>query len=95
MSRTSVHSDIELDVEPNERIKRLVTNLSRKQVARYVARLVVLIGCIIGCTIQCNSILSIYLSYPTSVFVYMDRMEKLELPGLTICNGNRYVDADL
>lgn len=56
---------------------------------RILVRVIVYIGCAIACTIQCASILDMYLSYPTTVFVYMERMANLESPGITVCNNNR------
>jgi len=58
-------------------------------IVHYVLRLAVLILCLLGCFVQIGTIMSIYFSYPAIVFVDLHQMDKLLLPGMTICNENR------
>lgn len=62
---------------------------SRFDLARKIFRSIVLVVCFSGCCWQCVLILDMYLSYPTTVFVFLERMDILEAPGLTLCNSNR------
>lgn len=55
----------------------------------YLLKALVICGCTIGCMFQIATIVSIFFSYPTTVFVNVQTMDKLNLPGLTLCNGNR------
>lgn len=55
----------------------------------YFLKTIVLGGCFAGCAWQCISILNIFLNFPTTVFVYVETMDKLYLPGITLCNSNR------
>ena len=58
-------------------------------IVHYVLRLTVLVLCLLGCFVQIGTIMSIFFSYPAIVFVDLHQMEKLLLPGITICNENR------
>ena len=58
---------------------------------QYVFKLIVIIGCALGCGWQCISILNLFFSFPSIVFVYVETMDQLELPGITLCNSNRFV----
>lgn len=60
-------------------------------IVHHLLRLIVLILCIIGCMVQIISIINIFFSYPAIVFVDIHQMERLTLPGITICNNNRFV----
>lgn len=57
----------------------------------YVFKALVLCICLTGCLWQITSILHLYFNYPTTVFVYSETMDKLFLPGITLCNRNRSV----
>ena len=68
---------------------RFRTWLKQSHLRRSLIRLIMLIICSSACAIQCALITSMYLEYPTTVYVYKERMETLETPGITICNDNR------
>ena len=57
---------------------------------QYVFKLVVMVGCVLGCAWQCIAILNLFFSFPSIVFVYVETMDQLFLPGITLCNSNRY-----
>ncbi|KAI1303569.1 hypothetical protein HDE_02112 [Halotydeus destructor] len=61
----------------------------REGLGRLAFRAAILMVCLAACCGQCVSILSMYYAYPTTVFVYMETMDNLETPGVTICNNNR------
>ena len=77
-------------------LERLVTktpshrwHIQKTEAMRQVYRITVFVICSMACAIQCASILNIYLAYPTTVFVYKERMTDLDSPGITLCNNNR------
>lgn len=62
---------------------------------RYLLKSLIMFICITGCGYQCISIIRMYFRFPTTVYVYVHAMEKLNLPGITLCNGNRLVMSKL
>ena len=56
---------------------------------QYVFKLIVVMACTLGCGYQCISILNMFFSFPSIVFVYVETMDQLQLPGVTLCNSNR------
>ena len=56
----------------------------------YIFKLLVMIVCSLGCAWQCISILNLFFNFPSIVFVYVETMDQLLLPGITLCNSNRY-----
>ncbi|XP_027194316.2 uncharacterized protein LOC113789029 [Dermatophagoides pteronyssinus] len=83
-SNTLITSNIQSD---SSRVTYLIVH--------HLLRLIVLILCIIGCMVQIISIINIFFSYPAIVFVDIHQMERLTLPGITICNNNRIVRSKL
>lgn len=64
---------------------------NKSRLYQLVLRTLVHVACISACAAQCVLILDLYLDYPTTVYVYMERMVNLETPGITVCNNNRFV----
>lgn len=64
-------------------------NLDWKKFINYVLKFGVFVACVVGCAIQCLTILGLYFQYPTTVFVFVETMQKLDLPGITLCNSNK------
>lgn len=59
------------------------------QIYQYIFKAAVVLACVVGCIWQIGIILHLYFAYQTTVFVYVEKMETLPLPGITLCNGNR------
>jgi nitrate reductase gamma subunit len=57
----------------------------------YFLKAIVMCICLLGCMWQIASIIKLYFAYPATVFVNVQNMEKLQLPGVTLCNNNRFV----
>jgi hypothetical protein len=57
----------------------------------HLVKVIVMCLCLMGCFWQIALILKLYLSYPATVFVSVRNMPKLQLPGITLCNNNRFV----
>ena len=55
----------------------------------YVLKIAAYTICAIGCFYQVVSILNLYLSFPTTVFSFVEIMDTLELPAISICTNNR------
>lgn len=45
--------------------------------------------CALGCFYEIVSLINIYLSYPTTVYSFVEIMDTLQLPAISICNNNR------
>lgn len=60
----------------------------------YFLKALVMCICLLGCMWQIASIIKLYFAYPTTVFVNVQNMEKLQLPGITLCNNNRFVNSN-
>jgi hypothetical protein len=58
---------------------------------RYLLKALVMCLCLIGCFWQIGLILKLYFSYPATVLVSVENMDNLQLPGITLCNNNRFV----
>ena len=58
---------------------------------QYVFKLIVIVVCVLGCAWKWISILNLFFSFPSIVFVYVETMNQLQLPGITLCNSNRYL----
>ncbi len=69
-------------------------DISSNLMLRYLLKALVTCLCLFGCFWQITQILRLYFSYPTNVYVNVRNMEKLQLPGITLCNNNRFVTSD-
>ena len=78
------------DNDNNNRINISDSTRITYLIIHHVLRLLVLILCIIGCMVQIISIVNIFFGYPAIVFVNIHQMDRLTLPGITICNNNRF-----
>lgn len=82
---------------PFERITQVYTSLKEGKGVKkikehlwvYALKVFVILLCIIGCGWQVIPFAMKYFEYPTIVHVHLEKMNKLHLPGLTICNSNR------
>ncbi len=70
-----------------ENDKQIISN----SLLHYLVKVIVMCICLMGCIWQIALILKLYLSYPATVFVSVRNMPKLQLPGITLCNNNRFV----
>lgn len=59
------------------------------RVLHYVLKTVAYGLCAIGCLYQVASILNIYFSYPSLVFSFVEIMDTLTLPAISLCSNNR------
>jgi len=57
----------------------------------YFLKSLVLLICLFGCFWLIFDIVRLYFDYPTTVFVNLQTMDKLQLPSITLCNSNRFV----
>ncbi|UXI15550.1 hypothetical protein NH340_JMT01493 [Sarcoptes scabiei] len=64
-------------------------------IVHHILRTLVLAVCIFGCMGQIISIMNIFFNYPAIVFVDLHQMERLTLPGITVCNNNRVMRSKL
>ncbi|KAH9521784.1 amiloride-sensitive sodium channel [Dermatophagoides farinae] len=83
------------DNDNNNRINISDSTRITYLIIHHVLRLLVLILCIIGCMVQIISIVNIFFGYPAIVFVNIHQMDRLTLPGITICNNNRVMRSKL
>ncbi|XP_054152493.1 uncharacterized protein LOC128951269 [Oppia nitens] len=65
------------------------TIITGSQMIHYLVKGLVMCLCTIGCTYQIVTIVTLFFDYPTIVFVNVRTMDKLYLPGITLCNSNR------
>ncbi len=65
--------------------------MSSNSMLSYLLKALVMCLCLIGCFWQICLILKLYYSYPANVLVNVENMNNLRLPGITICNNNRFV----
>ncbi len=66
-------------------------DISINLMLHYLLKALVTCLCLFDCFWQISQILTHYFSYPTSVYINVRNMEKLQLPGITLCNNNRFV----
>ena len=71
-------------------IKDNEIHLTANLMLHYLLKSMVICLCTIGCMFQIATIIKLFFDYPTTVFINVQTMDKLFLPGLTLCNGNRY-----
>jgi hypothetical protein len=69
-------------------------NINSNLMLNYMLKALVTCLCLFGCFWQIAQILRLYFSYPTTVYVNVSNMDKLRLPGITLCNNNRFVTFD-
>ena len=55
----------------------------------YTLKAIAYVLCAVGCFYQVVSILNLYFSFQTTVFSFVENMDRLELPAISICNNNR------
>ncbi len=65
--------------------------MASNSMLRYLLKALVMCLCLIGCLWQICLILKLYFSYPAINLVNVENMNNLLLPGITICNNNRFV----
>jgi len=83
------------------KVKKLIENhnwnffdgkdISSYTLIHYFLKSLVLFICLFGCFWLIFDIVRLYFDYPTTVFVNLQTMDRLQLPSITLCNSNRFV----
>lgn len=60
----------------------------KKKIILYTLKTIAYTFCALGCAYQVISILNLYFSFPTTVFSFVEIMNRLELPAITFCTNN-------
>lgn len=60
----------------------------KKKIISYTLKTIAYTFCAIGCAYQVISIINLYFSFPTTVFSFIEIMDRLELPAITLCTNN-------
>ena len=91
MNRFMVKSPFKLPDSININNNGKDDTLTGRLVIHYFLKALMMCLCTIGCMFQIASIIKLYFDYPTTVFVNVQNMDKLYLPGITLCNSNRLI----
>jgi len=66
-------------------------DISIYSLIHYFLKFLVLFICLFSCLWLIFDIVRLYFDYPTTVFVNLQTMAKLQMPSITLCNNNRFV----